>query len=208
MRSSALSVFWIIILSITVTTFSNKVIAGNDCMRLSEKKSSKCSYVDSNELTRLKSIEKDYQYLQYRFNDQSEKIADSESLLKSYENQLKAEDNKINYPLWVSLLLAGAALIVTTVGIGVAILSLVGYRQILRKSASKAEKAAETKTKEIAENIVMQNLDLAVKAALDSMVERGQFDKVIQETVNAYIYRGISLDTWSEDDKSNGAEDE
>ena len=85
-------------------------------------------------------------------------------------------------------MLAAAALITGGVGIGVAILAVFGYRELINKGISTAETAVNQYTEEkIEEKVRVKSIE-AVKA----MVESGYFEPVIKETIGKVTFRGVT----------------
>lgn len=101
----------------------------------------------------------------------------------------KPLEKNINYPIWTSILLGSSALLMTVVGIGIAILSFIGYKQIVRKGVKAAVDAASKTAKEAA----AKGLDDSVVKAVNDLTDRGYFEPIVNELVQKFMYRGIDI---------------
>jgi len=112
-------------------------------------------------------------------------IENLQSKINLYEE--KPLEKNINYPIWTSILLGSSALLMTIVGIGIAILSLIGYRQIVKKGVKAAvEAASETAKVEAAKGLAD-----SVEKAVDDLTDRGYFEPIVNELVQKFMYRGM-----------------
>lgn len=111
--------------------------------------------------------------------------------IRSYED--KPLEKNITYPIWTSIALGSAALLMTIVGIFIAVLSFIGYRQIVAKGVKRAEKVATKVAEEIANKTAITSLGNAVQESLDDLVDRGYFKPVVEELVERFMYRGIEI---------------
>lgn len=112
-------------------------------------------------------------------------IENLQSKIDLYEE--KPLEKNINYPIWTSILLGSSALLMTIVGIGIAILSLIGYRQIVKKGVKAAiEAASETAKVEAAKGLAD-----SVEKAVEDLTDRGYFEPIVNELVLKFMYRGM-----------------
>ncbi len=81
------------------------------------------------------------------------------------------QKSKMGFNEWAGVLLGSVAVIVTVLGVGIAIFSFFGYREIMRRSK-------EIATEQAKEEISKQMRD-------------GGFDETIKDAVNKITYRGI-----------------
>ena len=102
---------------------------------------------------------------------------------------LKAELAKLRVPEnhdLTAIILTGVAVIVTTLGVLIAILSIYGYRNIKTDSMKNARAAAiDTVSKITPEEI---------SKSLQNLMEGKGFNKLISDAVEKAAYRGINLD--------------
>lgn len=109
-------------------------------------------------------------------------------LTKKDDNKL---ENTFTYSVWTSILLGVAALILGGVGIGVAVLSFFGYKELLSKGTKEASKVANEVAKRVAKERVDSEMTIKSKEAIDSLVQSGYLEPIIEEIVQKFIYRGI-----------------
>ncbi|MAL99672.1 MAG: hypothetical protein CL583_14615 [Alteromonadaceae bacterium] len=79
------------------------------------------------------------------------------------------------FPVWTSILLGCVAVIVTTLGVGLAIFSFFGYREAMRRSS------------EIAENTSA----LIAREEIVKRMENGDFKETIEEAIDRVAFRGF-----------------
>lgn len=119
-------------------------------------------------------------------------------------------ENTFTYSVWTSILLGVAALILGGVGIGVAVLSFFGYKELLAKGTEEASKVANEVAKNVTKERVDSEMTLKSKEAIDSLVQSGYLEPIIEEIVQKFIYRGIdegeNLDALEENTLENNNE--
>ncbi len=121
-------------------------------------------------------------------SDQNEVIRDLQIELKSQSN--KPITNGITFEVWSSILLGSVAVLVTVLGVGVALLSFIGYRELIEKGTEKASLVAAKQT----------------EVQFQRFIQQGKLDAVIAEGINRVAYRGISSgdkDDDTEEDENN-----
>ncbi|ETO21512.1 hypothetical protein RFI_15691 [Reticulomyxa filosa] len=112
------------------------------------------------------------------------------------ENLLKKTKKKgMSFEVWAGILLAAAALLITILGVFIAILSIYGYKKIM----TSAQEAAASKSKEAAEHIMKTMIEKATTDALIDIIENGKLNSVINESVEKVVYRGIKIDNIEEE---------
>lgn len=97
----------------------------------------------------------------------------------------------MNFEVWAGILLGASALIMTVLGVGIAIMAFIGYRQVLgiaektaREFASPVAKAEATKT---AREVTIKTSHKTI----ESQIRSGAFDVPIRNAVDLYTYRGV-----------------
>lgn len=99
--------------------------------------------------------------------------------------QTRDSDSNVTFAIWISILLGCVAVIVTTLGVGLAVFSFFGYRETMRRSAEIAkDTAAETAIQEIVRRM-----------------ENGDFKHVIEEAVDRVAFRSFQADMEDTDEK-------
>ncbi|HFF9478269.1 TPA: hypothetical protein ACGFA2_001990 [Serratia marcescens] len=130
------------------------------------------TYSGSKELTELTSL----------INSQKVEIEVMRDKISSLENT-----SGMNFAVWTGILLASVAVILTVLGIAMAVFSFFGYRKIMD---SVKEVATTISTTEAA--IVSERLAPTVtEDVLLKLIEGRSFDKIIFEAVQKVTYRGI-----------------
>lgn len=127
---------------------------------------------------------------------ESKEIIELTSLINSQKNEIEVMRNKINslenssgmnFAVWTGILLASVAVILTVLGIAMAVFSFFGYKKIMD---SVKEVATTISTTEAA--IVSERLAPTVtEDVLLKLIEGRSFDKIIYEAVQKVTYRGI-----------------
>lgn len=79
------------------------------------------------------------------------------------------------FPVWTSILLGCVAVIVTTLGVGLAIFSFFGYRETMRRSSEIAENTSAA----IAREEIVKRM------------ENGDFKETIEEAIDRVAFRGF-----------------
>lgn len=124
---------------------------------------------------------------------QNEKI----NFLNLRVEQLSAPTkNQKDFSGWISILLGCVAIIVTVLGVIIALLSFVGYKTAIKKAEDKATEIASITAAEIA-------TATAVKIAtteIEKRVEDGSFNPVIEEAVQKLAYDTISTSDFDQID--------
>ena len=102
-----------------------------------------------------------------------------EKLRELEQRQEKASGSGFDFVTWVGVLLACVTVIVTILGVAIAILTFIGYRATIAKAVSVAETVAASKAIEAGEREIARQFD------------SGGFDMAIQRAVDKVIYRGL-----------------
>lgn len=131
-------------------------------------------------------------------HSESKEITELTSLINSQKVEIEVMRDKIsslenssgmNFAVWTGILLASVAVILTVLGIAMAVFSFFGYKKIMD---SVKEVATTISTTEAA--IVSERLAPTVtEGVLLKLIEGRSFDKIIFEAVQKVTYRGIRL---------------
>lgn len=115
--------------------------------------------------------------------------------LKAQDEKIKALEKeivKLSGPDDISapsLVLAAVSVIITVLGVLIAILSIFGYTNIRDESVKSAKLTAEETIAEVAR----LGLQDATETSLIKLIEEGRFDEIIKHAVASIAYRGISI---------------
>lgn len=123
--------------------------------------------------------EKDSEIMELKFQLQADKIARLEREVERLKD--KPESNT------ASTVLAGASVIITALGVLIAILSILGYSNIKKE----AVKTSRDTAKETVESIAGEELMAATEKNIIELMESGRFDGIIENAVVNITYRGI-----------------
>lgn len=119
--------------------------------------------------------------LDIKFKTQADKI---EQLEREIEKLRDTPESNL-----AATVLAGASIIITALGVLIAILSILGYNNI-RKEAIKTSRETAKKTVTAIANV---ELKAATEEKIIELVAKGRFDNIIQNAIANIEYRGISL---------------
>lgn|GEM_PF-5865235 len=133
--------------------------------------------------------------LELKIIEQAEKTKKLE--LKALEqeaiiNDLKKAANtppEIQGSVTATIVLAAVAVIITVLGVLMAILSIFGYTNIKQESIKSSRETALSTVNSIAEEGLLQ----ATEKSLLTLMEKGRFDEIIQSSISSIAYRGISV---------------
>lgn len=102
-------------------------------------------------------------------------LAESQNAKAQLQN---SSNDSVTFPIWTSILLGCVAVIVTTLGVGLAIFSYFGYREAMRRSAEIAKDTAA----EVAKSEIIRKM------------ENGDFKKVIEEAIDRVAFGSFQVD--------------
>ncbi|MEF1284875.1 hypothetical protein QTN94_13080 [Vibrio sp. M250220] len=106
--------------------------------------------------------------------EQREKIKSLTRDIEILKEKLQSDKKEIGFEVWLGLTLASVTLIVTGLGVVIALLAFFGYSNIKREATKAAVKKSEL---------------LVLKA-----IKEDQFNEVIYSAVERAVYRGILSD--------------
>lgn len=92
---------------------------------------------------------------------------------------LEEERSNVSFTEWTGVLLACISVMLTVLGIVIAILSFIGYRSTVKK----AEEIATNKTEE--------TVSVITRKMLSEKIEDGSFNDIIEEAVDKVVFKGI-----------------
>lgn len=119
-----------------------------------------------------------------KYSDQKEALdqlnKDYYDLKIAFESQ-KKHDDSISFSSWASFLLTAVAVIVTVLGVVIALISFVGYREIKIQANAIATKAAEDQVKEKLHGIAIQEFG--------KLIDQGAFNKQLNSAVDMILRR-------------------
>lgn len=120
---------------------------------------------------------------------QAEKIRQLEKIITRLD---KPQDTGI-----ATTVLSAATLMVTALGVLIAILSILGYRNIKKEAMKDARKTA----RDVVKQITLNELPRETKEIITHLLEKKAFDNIILNAVEKVAYRGISI---TDDEIDNG----
>jgi len=123
---------------------------------------------------------------------QAEKI---KNLEKEVSELRKPDDNSV-----ATLLLSAVSVIITVLGVLIAILAILGYRNIKNEAIKDARKTA----KETVEIVAKEEIPRATEENIIKLIEENRFDRLIQNAVENIVYRDTSMpDEVADEERSN-----
>lgn len=124
------------------------------------------------------------QLIALKNQSQLEKIERLTKKLDSIEEKLPLENESTGFDVWLGLVLACVALIVTGLGVIIALLAFFGYSNIKKTATIAAVKKSEF--------------------LLEKAIQEGQFNEVIYSAVERAVYRDIlSEDDFPEEEEAS-----
>lgn len=129
--------------------------------------------------------------------------------LKEVE-ELSSNQNQggFNYSAWVSILLASIGVLVTVVGVMIALISFVGYKNFKASTKEAAEKISEDTASIVAREEVKNKINEVAKLELARLIDSGELKEHLESAVDV-IYRknkvagGIGFDKYPEIDEDD-----
>ncbi|AGE28532.1 hypothetical protein H045_22370 [Pseudomonas poae RE*1-1-14] len=123
---------------------------------------------------------------------QAEKI---KNLEKELSELRKPDDNSV-----ATLLLSAVSVIITVLGVLIAILAILGYRNIKNEAIKDARKTA----KETVKIVAKEEIPRATEDNIIKLIEENRFDRLIQNAVENIVYRDTSMpDEVADEERSN-----
>lgn len=123
---------------------------------------------------------------------QAEKI---KNLEKEVSELRKPDDNSV-----ATLLLSAVSVIITVLGVLIATLAILGYRNIKNEAIKDARKTA----KETVKIVAKEEIPRATEENIIKLIEENRFDRLIQNAVENIVYRDTSMsDEVADEERSN-----
>ncbi|WP_272674575.1 MULTISPECIES: hypothetical protein [unclassified Providencia] len=138
----------------------------------------------SEKLALMKNNESDVLTLNSLVNEQKQQI------LHLQEKINKIEDSSgLNFAIWSGILLTSVAVILTALGIVMAVFSFFGYKKMINSAKESATKISTEKASEVTEKLAPE----VTESVLLKLMDQGNFDTLIFEAVQKVTYRGIAF---------------
>lgn len=115
----------------------------------------------------------------------------SQSIKKLNEQIIEVQKKNsggMSFEVWTGILLACAALLLTIVGVGIALISIFGYQKIVGLSSDAAEKIA----REVATQTSADAMHHAITKELIKLIDERKLEPMIKDAVEAFSYRGLT----------------
>lgn len=104
------------------------------------------------------------------------------------ENRKLPSSTEFNYSAWVSILLASIGVLVTVVGVMIALISFVGYKNFKESTKEAAEKISEDTASAIAREEVKNKINEIAKLELARLIDSGDLKEHLESAVDV-IFR-------------------
>lgn len=183
---------FVIVLCIIFYSSSNLCLANQDALSISAKQAGSSVKDDIHHSVTHESLNGQPEHpVEYNllFTTQQEKIIELESKFKAIDTS-----GGMNFAVWTGILLAAVAIILTALGVVMAIFSFLGYKKIMNSVHDIATSISENVAKEVARGIAEDLTPGVTESVLIKLFEEKRFDTVINQAVEKVIYRGIQLD--------------
>lgn len=133
-------------------------------------------------------------------------IDDQKQQIHSMQDKIDKLENSsgLNFAVWTGILLASVAVILTVLGIVMALFSFLGYKKMINSAQDAATKISTEKATEVTERLA----PVVTESVLIKLIDKGNFDAVIFSAVQKVTYRGIEFSSGDmlEDNKQEGVE--
>lgn len=123
-------------------------------------------------------------------------IFEQDLKIKQLEAEKKSADGSgMNFAVWIGILLASVSVVVTVLGVVMAIFSFYGYRKMI----DNAKRQAANEAKSVASTVAKANVHDATKTTLIELINDRKLDSIFEELVEKNIYRDRSLNSLDEE---------
>ncbi|GJL43870.1 hypothetical protein ACRCMW_08745 [Enterobacter chengduensis] len=133
-------------------------------------------------------------------------ISDQKQQIHSMQDKIDKLENSsgLNFAVWTGILLTSVAVILTVLGIVMALFSFLGYKKMINSAQEAAKKISTEKAAEVTERLAPE----VTESVLLKLIDQGNFDAVISNAVEKVAYRGIEFSSGDmlEDNKQEGIE--
>lgn len=131
-------------------------------------------------------------------------VSEQKKQIQYMQEKLEKLENSsgLNFAVWTGIVLASVAVILTALGIVMALFSFVGYKKMINSAKDAAERISTDKASEVTEKLA----PVVTESVLLKLLDKGNFDAIIFEAVQKVTYRGIefSFGDMLNDDRSEG----
>ena len=117
-------------------------------------------------------------------NDQKQKITQMQEKIDKLENS-----SGLNFAVWSGIALTSVAVILTALGIVMAIFSFFGYKKMINGAKEAATRISTEKATNVTEELVPD----ITETVLLKMLDGGKFDGLIFDGIEKVAYRGIEF---------------
>ncbi|WP_235810702.1 hypothetical protein [Siccibacter turicensis] len=117
-------------------------------------------------------------------NDQSKQILYMQKKIDNLEN-----NSGLNFAVWTGILLTSVAVILTILGIVMALFSFLGYKKMIASAKIAAERISTKKASEVTERLAPS----VTESVLLKLINEGNFDALIFDAVQKVTYRGTAF---------------
>jgi len=122
--------------------------------------------------------------LQSSITEQKEKNINFQKKLDTIENS-----SGLNFAVWSGIILTSVAVLLTILGITIAVFSFFGYRKVMNSARDAAKQSSKIEASKVAERLAPK----LTEQILLKLIEKGSFDKIIQQSIEKVTYRGIEF---------------
>lgn len=140
--------------------------------------------LDLEESANQKLQSQNIQALNYLINDQKQQILSMQEKIDKIE-----DDSGLNFAVWSGILLTSVAVILTALGIVMALFSFFGYKKMINSAKDAATKISTQKASEVTEKLAPE----VTESVLLKLIDQGNFDALIFDAVQKVTYRGIAF---------------
>ena len=141
-----------------------------------------------------------------KINHQNNLLIQQKDEIEALKELIKEKQSGMPFEVWSGILLAVSALILGAVGIGIAVFSFFGYKELINKGVEKATAVATDVSKDVSESAISNMVEEKVTNQINQLMDDGSFDHAVIERVENYIYRGV--ETGFHDDFEDASSDD
>lgn len=118
-------------------------------------------------------------------------ISDQKQQIHFMQDKIDKLENSsgLNFAVWTGILLTSVAVILTVLGIVMALFSFLGYKKMINSAQEAATKISTEKASEVTEKLA----PVVTESVLLKLIDQGNFDAVIFSAVQKVTYRGIEF---------------
>lgn len=117
----------------------------------------------------------------------NEKIKLQDEIIEKVDKKSTDSVSSFNFPTWAGIILSAVSVIITVLGLFIAIFSFFGYKKIIEIVENKSFEVAQEEAKKIA----IELTPVETEKMLIKLIEDHRFDAIINDSVSKFMYRGI-----------------